>query len=93
LRPTRLTVSYLLNAGEGYAPTLLERFVLDDAQRFDARFSVLDELAYDHPQFTLDLYERLVQSPALSPGQRDKVLEAARTLRPPRHPPEPGRPC
>jgi hypothetical protein len=88
LRPTRLTVSYLLNAGEGYAPTLLERFVLDDAQRFDARFSVLDELAYDNPEFTLDLYERLAQSPALRPGQRDQVLEAARTLRPPRHPSE-----
>jgi energy-coupling factor transporter ATP-binding protein EcfA2 len=86
LRLTRLMVSDLANVRERYAPTLFARFVLDDAQSFEARFSVLNELEYDHREFALDLYERLGQSPTLSPDQRDQVLEAARTLRPPQHP-------
>ncbi|USX56228.1 NACHT domain-containing NTPase [Lentzea sp. HUAS12] len=80
LQPTRLTVSYLANVGEGYAPTLLARLVQDDAQPFRIRLSACEEVECNSPEFALDLYEALAQSTALSPGQRDQVQDALEAL-------------
>ncbi|WP_156212847.1 hypothetical protein [Lentzea aerocolonigenes] len=80
LQPTKLTVSYLANAGEGYVLTLLARLVQDDAQPFYIRLRACEEVECISPEFALDLYESLAQSTVLSPGQRDQVRDALEAL-------------
>jgi energy-coupling factor transporter ATP-binding protein EcfA2 len=82
MRPTSLTASHLIDSHERYFPTLLRRFALDDEQPFKLRFGAIEELEDTLPEFALELYEELAQSPALSPGQREQLRRAAQLLEP-----------
>ncbi|SES41472.1 NACHT domain-containing protein [Lentzea albida] len=82
MRPTTLTVSHLIDSHEPCSLTLLRHFALDDEQPFKLRFDAIEELEDTLPEFALDLYEELAQSPTLSPGQREQLRRAAQLLEP-----------